>query len=192
MARFLDRTSIGSSMILQDFRLIEWAKAGNVHPYDPTCINPASIDLRLGWKWRDIERPDQILYQNHVIIYPRTIITDMYNALADILDKPRMSTCILATTFEWVYVHEDQAGSIKLKTTPSRKGLGHPIADWVDPGFKGQLTLMLHAHKKMVLHSHERIVQLVIFQLNAPVAKPYEITGHYFNQSGPTLAWDDT
>ena len=176
-------------MILQDFRLTEWAKAGGVKPFDPRCINPASIDLRLGHLWVDIERPDTVIDALRIVLYPRSVMVDVYNKLADLLHLPRKSTAILATTRERIFIPYDMAGSIKLKTTPSRRGLGHPIADWIDPGFEGELTLMLHAHKPIELSFEQRIVQIVIFQMSAPVSIPYGKVGHYQYQTGPTRPW---
>jgi deoxycytidine triphosphate deaminase len=175
-------------MILKDVDLLPWAER-NIHPFDKSCINPASIDLRLDDAWRDIDEPDKIVNSTYIDIYPRTLRVDIYNRLAKWRKWPRKPTAILASTLETVIIHPDKAASIKLKTTPTREGLGHPIADWVDPGFVGQLTLMLYANKAIRLEKGSRIVQLVVFQLDGPVGKDYGETGHYFGQWGPTPSW---
>jgi dCTP deaminase len=178
-------------MVLPDFKLRIWAKNGGITPFDESLINPASIDLRLGRLWLDIERPDVVIEADSIILYPKSASVDCYNKLASALNLPRKPTAILATTYERVRIPPTHTGSIKLKTTPSRKGLGHPIADWVDPGFEGELTLMLHAHKPIELHYKMRAVQIVIFYMGASAKRPYAITGHYQGQTGPTVAWDN-
>ena len=153
------------------------------------CINPASIDLRLSNQWRDLEAPDVVRISNYITLYPRTLRVEIHNWLAKLFKLERKPTAILASTLESIIIEPDQAASIKLKTTPTREGLGHPIADWVDPGFMGQLTLMLYANKEITLRTGSRLVQMVIFKLDGPVANPYGILGHYQDQRGPTPSW---
>ena len=35
-------------MIWNDERIAQWASNGGVTPFDAACVNPASLDLRLG------------------------------------------------------------------------------------------------------------------------------------------------
>ena len=175
-------------MILRDIELLPWARR-NVHPFDENCINPASIDLRLDSKWRDIDEPNIVRSSPYISIFPRTLRVEIHNYLAKWLRHRRKPTAILATTLETVIIGPDKAASIKLKTTPTREGLGHPIADWVDPGFVGQLTLMLYANKAVNLQVGSKIIQMVVFQLDGPVGRDYGVTGHYQGQRGPTPSW---
>ena len=175
-------------MIYRDIELRKWIKT-NIWPIDSACINSASIDLRLDYEWRDIERPKIVNDTEFITIYPRTLRVEIYNWFAKWLKIDRKPTAILASTLETVTIEPYEAASIKLKTTPTREGLGHPIADWIDPGFIGQLTLMLYANKEITLRPCDRIVQMVIFKLDGPVDHPYGILGHYQNQRGPTQSW---
>jgi dCTP deaminase len=178
-------------MILRDIELRKWVQT-NIWPIDLTCINPASLDLRLDNRWRDLDEPDIIKSSSHITIYPRTLRVEIHNWLAKHpqINWSRKPTAVLASTYERLIIEPDEAASIKLKTTPTREGLGHPIADWVDPGFSGQLTLMLYANKKITLMAKDRIIQLVIFKLDGDVALPYsKASGHYQGQSGPTQSW---
>jgi deoxycytidine triphosphate deaminase len=172
--------------ILIDKELKEWIKTG-IYPHDLAYINPASVDLCLGHGWIDIE--GYTLSNNDLTLYPRSAYTDVWNTFARIFHFQRHPTAVLATTLERVVLLPDEAASIKLKTTPSREGLGHPIADWVDPGFQGQLTLMLHAHKRISIPYGRRIVQIVVYKLDYPVEISYAHTGHYQDQAGPTISW---
>lgn len=175
-------------MIKRDIELREWVET-NIWPIDEDCINPASIDLKLDAHWRDVEEPEVLRSSDSVTIYPRTLRVEIYNFFAKWLKLRRKPTAILASTLENMIIEPYEAASIKLKTTPTREGLGHPIADWVDPGFAGQLTLMLYANKEITLHAGDRIAQMVIFELSGPVGHPYGSKGHYQDQKGPTPSW---
>lgn len=175
-------------MIKRDVELHEWVES-NIWPIDHDCINPASIDLKLDSHWRDVECPEVVKDSDTITIYPRTLRVEIYNFFAKWLKLERKPTAILACTQESMIIEPYEAASIKLKTTPTREGLGHPIADWVDPGFSGQLTLMLYANKEITLKTGDRIVQMVVYELSGPVNKSYRAAGHYSGQRGPTPSW---
>jgi len=103
---------------------------------------------------------------------------------------PHRPSAILASTSEVISMDAIHAGEIKLKTTPTRKGLGYLAADWVDPGFTGQLTLTIYVQQDMELYEGQRVCQLVVYRLEYPAVNPYWVSGHYQYQHGPTLAWD--
>lgn len=92
---------------------------------------------------------------------------------------------ILATTPEFVRIPNDAAATIYLKSSRAREGLDHALAGWIDPGFCGQITLELHAHRPVILTAGQRVVQLVMMSLTAPALKPY--SGRYQGQRGPTM-----
>lgn len=175
--------------ILLDYQLREWAEKGGIIPYDPAYVNPASIDLCLGGNWID-------MYNYHKGVGPVKIrvynpVYEWFFAILNKLGAKRRHkpSAILATTVEEVNLLDCYAAEIKLKTSPCRLGLGHPIADWVDPGFHGQLTLMLHSFKDIILVPGQRICQLVVYNVGYP-SQPYGKVGHYQNQKGPTVAWE--
>lgn len=176
--------------ILVDSDLRHWGYNGGIDPFEPEHINPASIDICLGGSWIDIEQPNVTRYEP-LILYPRCLQVDLWNIFAARFGWGRAPTAVLATTIERMTIRSDEAASVKLKTTPSREGLGHPIADWIDPGFCGQLTLMLHAHKKIELDAGRRVAQLVVYKLDKHCDMPYNLTGHYHGQTGPTRSWRD-
>ena len=181
-------------MPYNDTQIFEWADAGGISPFQHDNINPASIDLRLGAQWVDFEYPAKLIFATHMILYPRTLRVELHNTLCRWLPDGyawRRPTALLAITWESVCMPDNVAGEVKLKTTPTRKGLGHPIADWVDPGYCGHLTLMLHAVKQIELRWQDKVCQLVMWPMDKAAAKPYRDTGHYMNQQWPTLAWDE-
>jgi len=175
-------------MILPDWMIVAWASNGGITPFEMNNINPASIDLRVGNLWRDYHNKNAVFSANQVMLYPRTAFTDTFNLLAKVTKVPRMMTAVLAMTMESISISNGIAGMVKLKSSCIREGLGYPIADWIDPGYSGKLTLMLTAHSKFRLVSGMRIVQLVLEEMEE-CDRPYNFTGHYMNQEVPTLSW---
>ena len=181
-------------MVLVDWQIKELAKTA-IYPFNEIYINPASMDICVGNKWIDVECPNIIRKTKEVTIYKNTMGIQIHNFFSDLFYKIfnevlfwRKPTAILLTTEERLTFPNNIAAEIKLKSTPTREGLGHPIADWIDPGFEGELTLMLYANKNVTIHRGQRICQLVFHKTHTP-DKPYGVTGHYQNQRGPTQSW---
>ena len=74
--------------------------------------------------------------------------------------------CTLVPTLEWVELPKDIAGTLRCRSSMGRRGvlLG---AGFVDPGFRGQLTLCLTnmGAEKIVIQINDRIVQLVLHEV---------------------------
>lgn len=151
-------------MIYPDFLIHEWAKA-NVEPFDPECVNPASLDLRLG---------------NSFVCLGNSARTKSDSIIID------PGFAYLATTLEYIKMPKCAAGVVYLKSSLARQGLDHALAGWVDPGFCGELTMELHAHRPITLHTGQRIIQLVLYQTYGVPDNLYN--GKYQNQRGPTEA----
>jgi len=151
-------------MILPDTALIDWASHGGLTPFDAGCVNPASIDLRLGEEYIELVTGKRLY--------------------GDIVLRP--GTAILATTVEFVRMPAWAAGVLYLKSSLARMGLDHALAGWIDPGFCGELTMELHAHREIVLTAGQRIVQLVLMQMTNEPEAVYN--GRYQGQMGPTCA----
>lgn len=152
-------------MILPDNMLKLWAEQGGVDPYNPNCVNPASIDLRLGDSFVDLET--NVEFQSDEI----TILPGQ---------------AILATTLEVISIPPSAAGVVYLKSSLARIGLDHSLAGYCDPSFSGTLTLELHAHRPVTLQAGQRIIQLVLSETKGCPDKPYD--GRYQGQMGPTRA----
>lgn len=183
-------------MILTDRQIKIWAENGNIVPYFRQHVNPASIDICVGDSWIDVEYPADGSQIPGTLYKPNWMYGAFYNAFrkifpvigAAIIHRP---SAVLAVTLEWIRIPDDMAASVKLKTTPTRKGLGHPVADWIDPGFQGRLTLMLNAIHDINLKKGQRIAQLVLYKLSESVEISYQSTGHYNFRDGPMVAWDE-
>ena len=157
-------------MTFPDHLLRQWASNGGVEPFDPACINPASIDLRIsiahviglnGWEHK------------HSLVLPSALNLDVGDP-------------VLVSTIEYIKMPHDCAGVVYLKSSLARRGLDHALAGYCDPGFCGNLTLELHAHYPITLHHNQRIIQLVLHRLESPPESTYH--GKYQGQTGPTPA----
>ncbi|MBC8485730.1 MAG: dCTP deaminase [Bacteroidetes bacterium] len=152
-------------MIYPDYRLVEWAGNGGIVPFDPDCINPASVDLRLGNTFIDLETNEKF-------------------QAAKITITPGQA--ILATTLEIITIPPNAIGNVYLKSSMARQGLDHALAGLCDPAFSGTLTLELHSHRPITLHTGQRVIQLVLSATNGNPVNTYK--GKYQNQRGPTRA----
>jgi len=144
-----------------------------VFPLGPDCIQPSSIDLRLGAELL-IATPDG--FRKH--------------HLSD--DGPfrlHQHTFLLASTLEWVEVPHDLVGVLVGKSSRAREGICVENAGYVDPGWKGRLTLevVMFSPVPTYLMLGERIAQIRFETLSSPCLKPYgsDGIGRYQNSHGP-------
>jgi dCTP deaminase len=74
--------------------------------------------------------------------------------------------CTLAHTLEWVELPSDLAATIRTRSSYGRRGV-LVTAGFVDPGFRGQLTLGLVNMGLETLHLkvNDRVVQLILHQV---------------------------
>ena len=89
---------------------------------------------------------------------------------------------ILAETFECFSVPNVVAGQLALKSSRAREGIEHLMAGYVDPGFKGRLTLELQNARSMhavALWPGMRIAQIVFHKMSLLPNKDYSVTGRY-------------
>lgn len=75
-------------------------------------------------------------------------------------------TCALAHSLEWVELPADLAATLRTRSSYGRKGV-LVTAGFVDPGFRGQLTLglVVLGSEPVVLQKYDRVVQMIIHQV---------------------------
>jgi dCTP deaminase len=75
-------------------------------------------------------------------------------------------TCTLVPSMEWVELPPDVAGTLRCRSSFGRRGVLMG-AGFVDPGFRGQLTLCLTnmGPNDIGLHQSERIVQMILHEV---------------------------
>lgn len=161
-------------MIVVDRELRAWAEAGGVTPYDPVCINPASIDLRWSGRYR-IARP---------LPGGWTGVKE-----ADVL-KLEPGLLYLLDSMEFIAVPENWAGLLALKSSMGRMGLEHLHAGFFDPGFQGTATLEMEVRApwNVELAKGQRIIQLAFQRCTDVPDRIYSETGRYQGQTEPTAA----
>jgi dCTP deaminase len=75
-------------------------------------------------------------------------------------------TCTLVNTLEWVEIPMDLAGTLRCRSSFGRRGilLG---AGFVDPGFRGQLTLCLtnFGNDDLIVRKNDRVVQMILHEV---------------------------
>ena len=159
-------------MILCDTEIRALCEEGLVDPYDPTLVNPASLDVRLG---------ENILIETALTSHmqPRSIAG--FTEDRPFLLHPR--EFILAETVETFFLPSFLAGQFALKSSRARSGIEHLMAGYCDPGWSGsKLTLELQnarALHPVKLWPGMRIGQLVFHVMSAKPAEDYSIVGHY-------------
>gem|GEM_PF-499743 len=74
--------------------------------------------------------------------------------------------CTLVPTLEWVELPADLAATLRCRSSFGRKGV-LIAAGFVDPGFRGQLTLCLinMGAGDVPLYQHNRVVQMIIHEV---------------------------
>lgn len=102
---------------------------------------------------------------------------------------------VLASTLEEVLLPDDIAARVEGKSSLGRLGLAvHITAGFIDPGFRGQITLELKnmGNEEIMLRKGQYVAQLSFHQLMSRARRPYGSAGlnsHYQNQRGVTASW---
>ena len=178
-------------MVLSDRSIKALLAAGGlfIDPLDETSIQPASVDLRLGRSLR--------VFQNH-----RLPAIDVKQEMAHLTDLVTMDEVnpfvlhpgefVLGVTLEEVRLPDDVVGRLDGKSSLGRLGLVvHSTAGFVDPGWRGRLTLELSnvANLPINLYYGMKASQISFMQLTTPSEHPYgskALNSKYQGQMDPT------
>ncbi len=179
--------------VLSDRTIREELKSGNIviDPLMEGCIQPASVDLHLG-------RSFLVFRNNHV---PYIDIRAMNETLTEQVtvgdDVPFMlhpGEFVLGSTLEHVEVPADLVARLEGKSSLGRVGLLiHSTAGYVDPGWKGRLTLELSnvSNLPITLYYRMKIGQISFLRLSTPAEHLYgsaELGSKYQGQQEPTAS----
>jgi dCTP deaminase len=178
--------------VLSDGTIRRLVEAGEIviRPFDPELIQPASIDLRLGDTFR--------VFHNH-----RAAVIDLRKGPPSGLTEEVAATpedgfvihpgeFCLGRTEEWVELPDDVVARIEGKSSLGRLGLiVHATAGFIDPGWKGTLTLELNnlTRVPIKLYPGLLIAQLSFMGLDRAAERPYgsaELGSHYQGQVAAT------
>lgn len=167
-------------MILSDKTLTKMLAEGTLvaEPIEKEQIQPASIDIRLGNTFSIVrDSSSGIITLENKIEY-ETIETDTYVLLP--------GQFVLATTMEYFELPDNLTAFVEGRSSLGRMGLFIQNAGWVDPGFKGEITLELfNANRCAIeLKAGRRVGQLVFAEMDDTAMNPYN--GKYQGQKGAT------
>ena len=167
-------------MILSDktiFRMLG-EKSLVIEPLTKEQVQPASVDIRLGNTFSIVDdSPTGMISLSSEIKY-KTITADKYIILP--------GQFVLATTMEFFELPDDLTAFVEGRSSLGRMGLFIQNAGWVDPGFKGEITLELfNANRCAIeLQAGRRVGQLVFAKMDDSALNPYN--GKYQGQRGAT------
>ena len=177
--------------VLSDSTILDLVEAGGIviDPWDPSRVQPASVDLCLGESFR--------VFHNHHL----TSI-DLRNPPSDLTEEVVLEEdqtfvihpgeFCLGSTLEWVELPPDLVARIEGKSSLGRLGLiVHATAGFCDPGWKGNLTLELNNLMRVPIELKPGlpIAQLSFMTLDRPAERPYGSPGlgsHYQGQRSAT------
>jgi len=178
-------------MILSDASILEEIAAGRIviDPFDPTCVQPSSVDLHVDARFR-------------VFANSRYPYIDVRREMPDLTELVEVGPgepfilhpgeFVLGSTAERVRIPDDLVARLEGKSSLGRLGLLiHSTAGYVDPGWDGYLTLELSnvANLPITIYPGMKIGQVSFFRLSGPAARPYGSEGtrsKYQGQRGPT------
>ena len=179
--------------VLSDRDIRAAVKAGRVRidPYDASCLQPSSVDLHLDADFR-VFRNNRYPYID--IRAPQPDLTELVSIGEDEPFILHPNEFVLGQTLEWVELPDDLVARLEGKSSLGRLGLLiHSTAGYVDPGWKGNLTLELSnvANLPIALYRGMKIGQISFFKMSSAVERPYgsrELGSKYQGQSSPTAS----
>jgi dCTP deaminase len=157
--------------VLCDHEIHNLARRGLVSPFQAELVNPASLDVRLG--------------KNLLVELPTTTSLVPYPITGYTKEKPFMlqpHEFVLAETVEEFHFPDCVAGQLALKSSRAREGIEHLLAGYIDPGYKGRLTLELQNARSLhavALWPGMRIAQIVFHKMSMLPGRSYALTGRY-------------
>jgi len=162
-----------------------------IDPYDPSDLQPSSVDLHLDRSFR-VFRNNRYPFID--VRAPQPDLTEMLQVADDEPFILHPGEFVLGQTLEWVELPDDLVARLEGKSSLGRLGLLiHSTAGYVDPGWRGNLTLELSNVAKLpiALYFGMRIGQISFFRMSSPVERPYGSHGlgsKYQGQSEPTAS----
>ena len=178
-------------MVLSDRSIREELALGRIviDPLDESCVQPASVDIHLDRKvlvFRNSRRPYIDVRED------MDDLTEMVEVGEEIPFILHPGEFALGSTTEHIELPDDLVARLEGKSSLGRIGLViHSTAGYVDPGWKGHLTLELSnmARLPITLYWGMRIGQISFEKLSTPADRLYGSPGldsKYQGQSEPT------
>lgn len=148
-----------------------------IDPYDDDAVQPASVDLRLGSPLLVEDRSQLALIDPHQQSDMQWRTVELDDSVPYALQPGEFA---LGITAENVEVPDDVVGRLDGKSSLGRLGLVvHSTAGFVDPGWKGRLTLELSNLSSIPINLYRgmKSSQISFVWLSSPAERPYGSTG---------------
>ena len=180
-------------MVLSDRTIRQQLDEGRIviDPLGEDCVQPASVDLHLD-RHILVFRNNQVPYVD--IRSDPERLTDMVTMADDAPFILHPGEFVLGSTLEHVEVPDDLVARLEGKSSLGRVGLLiHSTAGYVDPGWRGNLTLELSnvSNLPITLYHRMKIGQISFLQLTTPADNTYgakALGSKYQGQSLPTAS----
>lgn len=159
------------SVVLPDWRIRSLCEEGMITPFDPTLVNPASLDVTLGTNLY-VETEKGGLLPKDISEHTR--------------DKPYLlmpNEFVLAETVEVFNIPDFISAQFVLKSSLARAGLEHLLAGYIDPGFHDSVLTLEFKNAKQFspfpLWPGMRCGQIVFTEMTNVPQESYRYTGRY-------------
>ena len=177
-------------MLLSDKSIREAQESGKIiiDPWDESLLQPASMDLRLGRKIR-VFRNSRVPYIDVKQELPELTEVVEIDEVNPFFLHP--SEFALGVIYERICLSSSIAARLDGKSSLGRLGLlVHSTAGWVDPGWRGHLTLELSnvSGLPISLYYQMKISQISFMELSTPSERPYGsgvLESKYQDQAAP-------
>jgi dCTP deaminase len=154
--------------ILCDRDLRTLLRDGLIEEPDFDLVNPASIDVRIG--------SSLLLEESYGRYVPFALGEQLSIAPGDFF---------LTETLEKFNVPNGYAVELRMKSTTARRGWDHALAVWIDPGFRGVITLEIKnttQFHSLLIQKGMRFAQAIVHKLSGESDNPY--AGKYQDATG--------
>ena len=156
---------------LADWQIKSYCRGGMIVPFDdPTLLNPASLDVRLG----------NLLYVEEDDDFE---LIDISSATKEDPWFLHPNEFVLGQTLEEFNIPDNLCATFALKSSLARAGFEHLLAGFIDPGFNNSvLTLELknaRTRTSLPLWPGMRIGQIIFHEMSSTPLKSYKETGRY-------------
>ena len=162
-------------MILSDRSIREAILSGRlgVEPFDPSLIQPSSLDVRLDSRF--------LVFRNtkRAFIDVKEPADDLMELIEVGPEEPMFlhpHEFVLGSTVERVRIPDDLVARLEGRSSLGRLGVViHSTAGWIDAAFDGHITLEISnlANLPIALYPGMRIGQLSFQQMTTPAERPY-------------------
>jgi dCTP deaminase len=188
------RQSWAFEMVLSDRSIKEEITRGRIviEPLNLDCVQPASVDVHLDKRLLIFKT-----WRHPIYIDVRQNPDNLTESVELDEDKPfflQPGELVLASTMEDITLPIDIVARLEGKSSLGRIGLlMHSTTGYVDPGWRGHLTLNLSNVAKLpiTLYYKMKIGQITFLRLTSAVERPYGSEGlgsKYQGQIEPTAS----